>query len=285
MSETRRDLYERRMTRAIAHMHDHLDGDLSLDALAEVAGVSRFHFHRLYRAMIGETTAATIRRIRLNRAALLLIESTAPVPDIARRCGYTNQRSFAHAFQTAFGTTPTAFRRESSAVPVLAPPERGDVPMTTPTPIEITDRPAIHLAAVLHRGPYTKVGRAFETLMAILSNRGLWPATHGMSAVYYDDPMAEEPNALRAHAGALVAADFAVPEGLEAVSLAGGRHAVMRYKGPYAGLNQAYQHLYGTWLPSSGHEPANAPPYEIYVNDPRTVAPTDLLTDIHVPLA
>ena len=62
--------YERRLRRVVDHIHDNPDGDLSLDRLADVAALSRFHFHRVYNAVVGETAANTVRRMRLHRAAV-----------------------------------------------------------------------------------------------------------------------------------------------------------------------------------------------------------------------
>jgi AraC family transcriptional regulator len=59
----------------------------------------------------------------------------------------------------------------------------------------------------------------------------------------------------------------------------------MAHTGPYATLAGAYAWLYGAWLPQSGHEPRDAPPIEVYVNDPRTTAPDQLRTDVRLPLA
>jgi AraC family transcriptional regulator len=59
---------------------------------------------------------------------------------------------------------------------------------------------------------------------------------------------------------------------------------VLEHKGPYATLAGAYDWLYGVWLPQSGKEPRDAPPIELYVNDPRTTPPHDLRTDVRVPV-
>jgi len=67
------------------HIHDNPAGDLSLDALADVAAMSRFHWHRVFHAMTGETAAQAVRRIRLHRAAVLLVQSELPLADIAAR--------------------------------------------------------------------------------------------------------------------------------------------------------------------------------------------------------
>lgn len=62
------------------------------------------------------------------------------------------------------------------------------------------------------------------------------------------------------------------------------RVAVLRFKGPYAELEGAYEWLYGTWMPGSGEEPADAPCLKDDLNDCRTLPPAEWLTDIMVPL-
>ena len=76
----------------------------------------------------------------------------------------------------------------------------------------------------------------------------------------------------------------AVGAPLEQVTLPAGRHAVLTYQGPYAGLPAAYDQLFGLWLPQSGEEPADSPVFEIYLNSPMDTAPDDLLTEICLPL-
>ena len=77
----------------------------------------------------------------------------------------------------------------------------------------------------------------------------------------------------------------AKPEGdVRLLDLAGGRHAVLVHKGPYAELHKAYNWLFGTWLPASGEEPADRPCFEEYLNDPQQVPPEEWLTAINLPL-
>ena len=67
-----RESYARRLNRVAEHIWAHLDAPLDLAQLAEVACLSPFHFHRIYRAMIGETVAETVSRLRLQRASMEL---------------------------------------------------------------------------------------------------------------------------------------------------------------------------------------------------------------------
>ena len=67
-------------------------------------------------------------------------------------------------------------------------------------------------------------------------------------------------------------------------TLRGGLYVRLHYTGPYADMRGAYRWLLGTWLPGSGHEPDDAPIFEVYLDDPRVVPQSQLRTDIHLPL-
>src|SRR3954469_18997591 len=90
--------YAQRVERVHAYLAAHLDRDVDLDRLAGIACFSSFHFHRIYHALQGETVAESVRRMRLHRAALDLIEGALPVARIAARAGYGSQAAFTRAF-------------------------------------------------------------------------------------------------------------------------------------------------------------------------------------------
>jgi AraC family transcriptional regulator len=263
------------------HIHDNPAGDLSLDALADVAAMSRFHWHRVFHAMTGETAAQAVRRIRLHRAAVWLVQSDLSLEEIAEKSGYGSPRSLARAFALQYGCSPAAFRKNGEMTAERLRTQKGETPVF---PVDITDQPPRRVAAVAHTGPYPEIGGAFEKLSAIISARGLWPAVGGGVAVYYDDPAAVEAKALRSHAGFVLDERAEMPAGLDEVRLAAGPAAVLHFKGPYAGLQAGYDYLYGVWLPQSGREPADAPVFEVYLNGPSDIPPEELLTDIVVPL-
>ena len=64
----------------------------------------------------------------------------------------------------------------------------------------------------------------------------------------------------------------------------GGDYAVVTHFGPYHKLGETYARLFGEWLPRSGRELGPSPSFEVYLNDPESTEPDDLLTDICVPL-
>ncbi len=275
--------YEDRLRRVLVYIHDHLDGDLSLDALADIACLSRFHWHRVFKAMTGETLADSIRRIRLLKAANALVLETAPLPEIAGRFGYSDVASFSRAFTAAHGLAPGAFRTQGVQLANDLRQNTGDFRMY---PVTIETLPRSRAAGVLNKGPYTNLGRAFQQLGGALASHNLFSRVTGLFAVYHDAPGATPEQEMRSHAAVFISDDFRKDiAGFDYFDVAGGRYAVMAHKGPYATLASAYEWLYGKWLPQSGEEPRDAPPIEFYVNDPRTTPPDDLRTDIRLPLA
>ena len=106
--------YADRVERVHAYLAAHLDRDVDLDHLAGIACFSPFHFHRIYHALQGETIAESVRRMRLHRAALDLIEGTVPVARIAVRAGYGSQAAFTKRFHEEVGESPARLRRARS---------------------------------------------------------------------------------------------------------------------------------------------------------------------------
>lgn len=150
--------------------------------------------------------------------------------------------------------------------------------------VTIKDLPPARLAAMRHVGPYMDIGGTFDRLSAWAGARGLFGPDTMMIGIYHDDPGSRKPEELRADACITVGPDVAIDGDARLIDLAGGRHAVLRHQGPYAELQRPYRWLYGEWLASSGREPADRPPFEIYVNDPHDLPPSEWLTDICLPL-
>lgn len=273
--------YEDRIRRVLSYIYDNPAGDLSLDAISDVAAMSRFHWHRVFHAMTGETCAEAVRRVRAFRAASLLQQSELTLEQIAAQTGFNSRQSFARNFQDQFGMTPAVFRKDGRPQEISVLLRKG---LWTMFDVEIRRSPARTLVGQPHTGNYFGIGRVFDQVSSVFASRNLWAQSRGMAAIYYDDPAAVAEADLRSFAGIILADGAETPDGLDRVALAEGDCAVLRFQGPYSGLKAAYDYLYGEWLPGSGREPADAPPFEIYQNSPLDTAPEDLVTDICAPL-
>jgi AraC family transcriptional regulator len=94
---------------------EHLDEDVSLMALANRAGLSPFHLHRVFSATVGETPKQFTLRLRLDRAALLLLTGEDSMLNVALSCGFRSHETFCRAFRRRFGIRPKAYRTHGFA--------------------------------------------------------------------------------------------------------------------------------------------------------------------------
>lgn len=272
---------EKRILRVLQYIYENPTGDLSLDNLADIAAMSRFHWHRVFLGLTGETCAQAVRRIRLHLSANMLCRSDLPIADIAKSVGYPNSRSFIRVFSDRYGLSPGVFRKMGRIGPLRNSFIQGKSNMFD---IEITKAPQRRLAAIFHQGPYIGIAQHFEALATIAGSRGLWPQIKSFIGVYRDDPNAVAEAELRSYAGFEVGSDFVMQPETEELILNGGSYAVLHYKGPYTGMQPAYNYLFGEWLANSGRELRDEPAYEVYLNSPSDTKPDDLKTEIYMPL-
>jgi AraC family transcriptional regulator len=275
------EAYQARLDRVVDHIYAHLDEDIRPERLAEIACLSPYHWHRIYVAMRGETIGATIRRLRLLRAADRLANSGLPVEMIAARAGYSGADAFARAFREAYGKPPADYRATGSHVRFKAASEAED---HAGFPVAVETLPATRCASVAHKGAYMQIDQAMGRLFTALAAQKIIASDQAMRALFFDDPDLTPVDALRSRACSPITEDLPLAPPLEETVLREGLYARLRYRGPYADMKGAYRWLLGVWLPQSGYEPDDDPIFESYLNNPQHVAPTDLLTDIHLPL-
>lgn len=317
-AEKRRQLrqeYVARLNRVVDHIYAHLGEDLSLESLARVAAFSRFHFHRIFRAMMGETVNQFVQRLRLERAASLLAGyPSRPVTAIALECGFSGSDTFARAFRDAFGMTATQWReggyekrklsqRESKIGQDQSKGRQDEVVVShhidsvthnptwrmamsdaTQVDVEVKQMPAYHVAYARHVGSYSGIGEAFGRLMKWAFPRGLVGPEPAILGVYHDDPAVTDEGRLQSSACLGVPDGTPVEGEIGTMEIAGGQYAVGHFEISAEEFGQAWDALYGGWLPESGYQCDEGPPYELYLNDHEQHPDKKFIVDICVPV-
>jgi AraC family transcriptional regulator len=305
--QSSRSEYSRRLQRVLDHIDQHLDEALDLEAVADVAHFSPFHFHRIFAAWMGETPADYLRGRRLDRAAEQLVtDRTASVLGVALSVGFGSGESLARAFKTRFGCTPTAWRAESAsgrvkrlrsaqrraATPdgnrgqflrkqdqmqgtVDAQHDRSDQYFAEINMrVKVVDFPSTRVAFLRNVGPLgATVGKFWaDTVFP-------WMAANGLSdrpryGIGLDDPMTTEPAKLRYDACVEVPDGFVAKPPAGITVLPGGRYAVRSFKGTPATIGTAWMEVFRDWLPSSAMQMDSRPTIEYYPGgstvDPKT---------------
>jgi len=300
--------YEAAVERAVARIARTLDEALDLGALAREAALSPFHFHRIFRGMLGETPLEMHRRLRLERAASELLASRAAITAIAFDAGYETHEAFTRAFRQAYHASPSAFR-QAAADPRSGCTRPAQIELAAPSGVHfyrdktaiqtvrfiagdstmdvtIENMPELRVAAIRHVGPYDGMSAAFTRLGAIAGRAGLFGLPNALVlGIYYDDPETTPADQLQSDAGIAIPDGAPLPDGLVENRLPAGRYARMTHVGPYSGLGDAWTRLMGQWLPKSGYRVGDSPAYEVYRNGPDDVPPEKLRTDIYLPSA
>jgi AraC family transcriptional regulator len=269
--------YSERIQRVVDYLGEHLDETLSLELIARVAHFSPYHFHRVYRGLLGETVNDTVRRLRLQRAAIDLLDRNRSIDRVARRAGYASQAAFTRAFRAEYGAAPAGYRGARQNAQLQA----SDLQRYR---VEAIVLARLRVAAIHQRGDYQLTSKAFERLMAVAATTGLLSRTTRTIGIYRDDPVSVPQGELRSTACITVPDEWAPSGELEDAYVEGGRYARIVHTGPYPELRTAYDWLYQTWLPRSGEEPRDLPCLEEYLNDPRQVPAKDLETAVMMPL-
>lgn len=103
----------------------HLTEPLDRETLAQVAGFSVSHLHRVFTAAVGESIAAYVRRVRLERAARKLRMGATDIGEVALAAGYETHAAFGKAFKKQYGLSPSAFRQLGCRAATQLLKERG----------------------------------------------------------------------------------------------------------------------------------------------------------------
>jgi AraC family transcriptional regulator len=276
---------ENRLASVALYVRAHLDERLTLENIAAAAGLSPFHFHRVFRVAFGENLSAYVTRHRLQRAAHELRNGTHSITDIGLRCGYESPSAFGRVFARAFGLSPSAYRAAGDVAPRVP---AGYVPLASdivePRIDEYVPRDAL---ALRHVGPYDEVDVVMERLYEIAVRRAFVPGAR-ILALSYDSPDLEDHEALRFDACVTLSPHGDVAgarsDGLRDIVIPGGRYAVFRQRGPYQRITHAYDQIVASWILTDRLELRDAAFINTYLSDPARVAAPDLECELAIPI-
>lgn len=279
--------YEKRMHRVLAYIDEHLDEQLDLVTLAEVAHFSSFHFHRIFSAWVGETFGDYVRRRRVEVAAIRLAsQPNTKILNVALSVGFGSAEAFSRAFSKRFGCSPTSWRSQQSikrdtksnldqvdskygqALPITNIENRISQQLNKEmmmNAVTLIDRQPVTIAYFRHHGPYGQaIAQFWQETYAPWAMMNQLGADHARYGIGHDDPSITAPDQCRYDACAEVSPDFMVNGGALKTIIPGGKYAVLEFKGKAEQINDAWSALLRDWLPSSGLQLDARPCFEYY---------------------
>ncbi|MDG2525824.1 GyrI-like domain-containing protein [Stenotrophomonas sp. HITSZ_GD] len=280
--------------RVVAHLRERVaQPELALpdlEDLAAIAHLSPFHFHRIYRALTGETVGHTVARLRLSVALRQLAEGGS-VTGAAMAAGYDSPQALARAFRARLDVTPASLRGDTRAVaPLLerlsSPQLAADAAERLPLRVTIEEVSPFEVVVLRQRGAFEDLDRGFGRLFDWAMRAGLGERLERLVGVPLADHRDVAPREHEFDCAMAFGEGVATPPAPMALrTLGGGRHAVLRHVGPYEGLEDALDRLLREWWPDSGQRLRDAPVFHHYLDDPEQTPAPILRADLYVPLA
>jgi AraC family transcriptional regulator len=286
--------YTEVLAEASRFIEGRLGEEVTLEAAADAAGLSPYHFHRIFKAVVGESFAVFVRRRKLHEAAERLVRSTRSILEIALDYGFESHEGFSRAFQRTYGESPSAFRRRGtiSYVNRRPPADRMtlahlggmahepaivDKPGGSVVGLEIAgridERDILRLWDGLKKDmPGPEYGADTSEAFGICDytlRYDLRRAACGESYTYFAGFRRRE----EAQAGGRFAYRL----------LRDQRYAIFEHAAPLELVERTYQYIYGTWLFHSGMELAKAPEIQ-YFSTEFLLHPENPRIEIWVPI-
>lgn len=279
--------YQEAINRAICFIEVNYQRKIVLEEIAEAAYLSKFHFHRIFKAYTGQTVQVYIQRIRLDKGAFLLFTSQKSISDISYECGFNSLEYFSRMFRERFKVSPSDYRAQKLEIKHNNSNHlnTNNMELKNLSSPEIKSIDTMKVAYIRHNGAYNQVGDAWKKLFKYVYRKFLVGFKAKTIGITHDDPEVTEEAKIRYDA-CVVIRKAIQPEGeIGYKEIEGGNYAIFKFKGPYEQLTEVYSYIYFTWLKASGKTLADKPPFEHYLNSPQRVKPEKLMTDIYIPLA
>lgn len=294
MKDVALQAYHARMHRVLDYIDSHLDEELSLETLSQIAAFSKFHFHRQFASLFGLSLNRYIQLLRLKRASYrLAFRDDCNIIQIAFDSGYLAPEAFSRAFKQRVGQTPSQFRDTPDWVPwqeAFAPIALVRSHQMSKTfnlnDVTIVDFPATTVAILQHRGDPAQLNTSIERFIAWRKQEGLPPSKNATYTILHDDPETTMPSDYRTDLCVATDRPIATNQyGIIAGEIPSGQCAVYRVKGSGADLKAAIMNLYADWLPQSGHIPRDYPVFVQRLSLFPDLPEHEVELDLFVPLA
>lgn len=274
--------YVERVNRAIDFILNNLDQSLQLEDLARVACFSPFHFHRIFRALLGETLSDFVKRIRLERALRMLSFSPErTLTEISTTCGFASSSDFSRSFKQRYGVPPSAFdvetfrkQRRQDWQNAIGDPELQHLFDRLPVgenpdgfDAVVRDLPARRVAYIRVIDPYRP-----HVVMDATKRLVNWADEQGIDGQWYgymwDDPEIVAHKDCRYDAAVEVGDDFQPSGEIGCFDFPEMKVAELEVRGAIDLEQRALDWLYRTWLPTSGYVPSEHPAFEAWIGRP-----------------
>ena len=272
-----RQIYISKINKVQDFIEKHLDENIRIEQLAEIAAFSEFHFQRIFREIIGESLYSYIKRTRLEKAVFLLQSNPKlTIQEIAIMVGFSNQASFAKAIKERYKITASKIRKLGDEEMEILKSENsrngkvsmGEIDYNNPIETNVRTIEAVKVLYVRYTGPYKGNSDLFMKLFNKLHDYAL-----GMNLItaetkwfvtYHDFGDLTSEEKLRLSVCMSIETEIKKTNEFGCMEIAGGRYGVGRFLLDSKSYQGAWNYMISKWLPESGYIPDDRVCFEFY---------------------
>ncbi len=290
-----------RINRVFDHIESNLDADLPLAIIADIAYFSPFHFHRIFKAITGETLNEYITRRRIEKAALELLHKNVAVSEAGLKYGFNDNSSFTRAFKKFYGVSPTEFKKQNpnkfSKIRQLNSKNGQTYPdreqylcalnklknwIQMNAKIEIREISQMELVGVPALG-HNNIAAAYEKLIRWAGPQSLLNANTKMLTVYHDSFKVTEADKVRVEA-CMVLNQPVKPTGeVKLGTITKGKFIVGSFEIVLDDFEKSWTSLF-IWMNENGYKKADRDIFELYHNNFNDHPEKKAIVDFYIPI-
>lgn len=284
------------------YIENHLKKPILLDDLTQISGFSKYHFHRIFKSIIGEPLSHYINRIKLEKSAFLLIHrQDMSITDIAYYIGFTDSAIFSRSFKNYYKVSPVFYRNNYSKnckepfkisqynESVTNIQSKNSV-QPIDCNIDILELNTVKVIYVRYIGRYEKLGDAYPSLIRRLFEYArkykINTQDSKLLAIYHDNPEFTPKDQLRTSVCLTVPEHTSVQgsDNIGFMTLPSCKYAVGHFHILQNQYSDAWDYMYKEWLTNSKYFPCDSYPFEVYLNDAQNDPLHKHMVDIYVPI-
>lgn len=288
--------YTSRINKTFDYIESNLEKPMTLGELASIANFSKFHFNRVFQSIVGETPFQFILRVRLEKAAtLILTNKNQKISEIANECGFSDISIFSRNFKSHFQVSASQFRLNKLNNSNLSQPDsnrhqsnqkptqyfcpelktiKWRTNMKLAKSVEVKELPKMTVAYIRNMGPWGADKNEYEKLRNKLFS---WAESRDLLLgkdfkyliLYHDDPNVALSTKLRMSLCITIPPETKVNGVIGKMEIEAAKYAITRFELTSQDFQIAWEWLYGQWLPNSGYKLDDKPYFETYPEAPK----------------
>jgi len=290
--------YIERINKVIDYIETNLDTELQLDNLAQIACLSKYHFHRIFYSFTSEPLYSFVTRLRTERSAALLLSQNKSITDIAFSCGFNDSATFSRAFKKQFKMSASEWKKKKNSKihqdykiksSYTVDMNIGQKRIFEPLKVEEKFLHDMHIAYIRHTGFYAGDSKLFQSLYKKLMK---WAVSAGVvnypetkDIVIYHDPLGiTENDKLRISVGITIPENTKVAGEIGSLYISKGRYISCRFEVHNDEYGRAWTQVFRNILPQRGLQPDDGFCFEQYPPNCYNRENYSTTVDIYVPI-